>query len=451
MPYLLPDGTQIWFELEAGHRTGAGDARWDSGFEWDRGEQWDGASNVDFKTIPNERVLSLRSKAGKDRFGKRFRASSLKITVDNHDGLFTSNLLQPGDYVALSAAIVAPGQSEPDIPIPDGHTWLDETGREWTAHGNLVLADEPFTVNRRTLFYGRVDTAIDVVRNGKDVTNILCYDVFAELAPINKDAVPPVGAGEATRFRLNRIIENASAVVSPTVGFAGLSQATMQATTLAQGALDMLHLTIESEGGDMWAATSRDSNDRARLSATNRDYLTTAGSAINVQYVFGSVLGFPILDAQVTREQQLIVNDATFSNVGGVAQNTTDAASEARYGPRTTRRLDLIAEADTQAQFLAQRTVANLKETRPRIRDVTVQVVDFDSALMAGDISFLDLTLATVESIYGWSYTAAAHVIGISHTIVGVEWNISLHLDDAFVDNVDGAYSSAFSNAFTLG
>lgn len=38
-----------------------------------------------------------------------------------------------------------------DFPIPDGTTWVDETGREWTAHGSLVLADTSIASVRQEL------------------------------------------------------------------------------------------------------------------------------------------------------------------------------------------------------------------------------------------------------------------------------------------------------------
>ena len=39
-----------------------------------------------------------------------------------------------------------------DIPIPDGETWTDETGRTWAAHGSLILSDDNIQSVRQELF-----------------------------------------------------------------------------------------------------------------------------------------------------------------------------------------------------------------------------------------------------------------------------------------------------------
>ena len=452
MPYELPDGTEIWWHVLIGRRTDSSADVYDTALYG--AATYDGGSLVFYERLPESLILSMNVKQGKDRFGKRFRAGSAQVLVDNETGLFTqvNSFASPGDYIWIRQELTLP-PGPPDEPIPDGWTWNDETGRQWTAHGSLIWADDtPDVPVEYAQFYGRIDSSVNTVRNGRDVTKLVAYDMFAELAPIDKDAVPSVGAGEDATARLLRIGSNASSAFGGVQPIA-FPKTTLQATTLAQGALDMMHLTMESEGGDMWAANiPQGGSGKGIIRAGMRDWLTESPNSTSVQWVLGGSQGLTIIDGAVSKEQQLIVNDATYANVGGVSQNATDAASIQRFGVRTTRRLDLISEDDTQAQFLAQRFVSNLKDIRPRVRQVTVPVLDADSALFASKVEFGDLVLSTISSVNGWSYTALGHVIGKRQQIFEQTWNMVVLLDDAFVDNVDGAFNDEmFSNAFTLG
>ena len=449
--YTLPDGTKIEWVVLTGRRGPSSADVWDTAL-WDAAS-WDGGTKVSWNLLTEAFIYQLRIKQGKDEFGKRFKAGSATLTVDNSDGIFThvDAGLQPGDYVWISVYVTFP-LGPPDEPIPDGWTWNDETGREWTAHGSLVWADDTPTVPvDYSRFYGRVDSAIDTVLRGRDVTKVVCYDTFSELATSDKDAQAPQGAGETSFARVDRIVANATESVG-NAGKIGVAEATMQDTTLARRALDQLHITVESEGGDMWASNNQDNEDKGNIIVAGRDWLTTQTRSIEVQYTFGGSQGLTVVNAHVTRERSIVVNDATVSNSGGIAQNSTDSVSVQRYGLRTTRRLDLQADQDVQAQFLANRFVTNLKDVRPRIREVTVPVLTAAAGEMGGHIQFGDLVRTTVSSVNGWSYTALGHVIGIRHEVVEQIWNVVLRLSDAFVENTDGAYNDQeFSNAFTLG
>ncbi len=95
--------------------------------------------------------------------------------------------------------------------------------------------------------------------------------------------------------------------------------------------------------------------------------------------------------------------------------------------------------------------VNSLKDVRPRVRAVTVEVTDLQSAFFGNQADFGDLVTVHVTSIHGWASAYLSHIIGVSHTIFEQSWIVTLMLDDAFVDNVDGSYSSAYSGAYRLG
>ena len=448
MPVLYEDGTVIRWQVWSGRRGVSSADVWDTAL-WDEAS-WDGGTVVDFRQIPEERILSFTVDAGKDRFGRRFKASSVIMNVDNKDGLFTTERLLPGDYLQID--LIVEWDAFTDTVIPPGTMWGDVVGNTWQSSGNLILADSVAGgIQTFNMWYGRVDAATDRVRGGVDVTRIVAYDVFAELAAIDKDAQPSQGAGDPMLQRILLIASNASEAIGGVIGSGAPGEATMQATTLARNTLEEMQLTVESEGGDMWAHKAQDAQSKGVLEVRNRDWLTFDPKSVSVQWRFGPV-GLPIVDAEISRDQQLIVNQASVSNAGGVQQDFQDLTSVQRFGPRTTRRLDLIAEDDTQAQFLAQRFVSNLRNIRPRVRNVTVITSDEATIRMGAEVAIGDLVLTTVASVNGWSFTFLAHVIGWTHEIFEDQWRVSLKLDDAFVDNVDGSYDDLeFSSAFRLG
>jgi len=454
MGYTLPDGTKLHWEIKAGRRGSSSADVWDTA-TWDNAS-WDGGSDVDFRDIPENVVFGFSTNSGKDKFGKRFKASSVSMRLNNATGAFTgvNGLMQSGDYLVIEQRITLPG-GLPDVPIPDGFTWPDGFGNTWTNHGGKVLMDDTGVPlpTFYPMWFGRIDEGTDIVRGGTDTTRIVGYDMFSELAAVDKAAQPDAGAGEDVFARVLRIGNNASTSFGGITTSPAPGEATMQATTLARNALEEMQLSVESEGGDMWSDRIQGSQSKGAVAVRGRDWLTVDTRSTVVQWTLSNAPGaIPLVDAQITREQQLLVNDATFSNVNGTAQNSQDVSSIQRYGHRTFRRLDLIAENDSQAQFLATRHVANLRNIRPRIRQATVEVVDAKSALFGVGVEFGDLVQTTVNSVNGWAFTAEAHVIGISHIVSNKDWQVVLHLSDAFIDNIDGSFNrDMYSEAFRLG
>lgn len=447
----LADGTEITYVCEVGHPSEESTAVYDSAqYDIDR---YDGAE-ITFSYI-QDRILEFSARSGKDAFGKRFRTGTAIITVDNHDGYFR-DVAEPGDWIRLYLSYsYTEGPAGGSYPLTDGTNWQGPTGRTWTVAGDGLTLEVEGPVTKTgfvNIFYGRIDSSRDKVKGGVDVTTLRCVDIFADLAAFNGDAQAPAGAGEDAKARLTRILDNVGTGIVVQEEF-GTPKATMQATTLASQALSEIQLTMDSEGGDVWPYYASRNNGGGDLGVGYRDWLTEAPRSTELQYRFGmNGVGIPILDAQPQRELQLVVNDATFATTGGLAQNATNTFSIQRYGRRTFRRLDLICEGDAQPDYLATRTVANLSKYRPRVREVTVNVEDYESTAMFSDIQFGDLIVVGVESINGWGEAFQTHVVGITREGYGTQLMITLSLDDAFIENVDGPFSyQPFNDSYHLG
>ena len=443
----FPDGSSVQLLVWAGRRSQASTAEYDTA-QYDL-DVYDGSTQLTWKEYQSQ-VMAVDIRRGKDAFLKRFRTGTAKIELDNATGQFTTGAFLPGDYVWIQVLRSTPA-GPPPTPIPDGTQWQDMTGRIWTVNGDgAVLAGDPATVTTHSLFYGRVNYAEDIVRGGVDITRVRCTDLQADLALLDRPAQTAQGAGETTSERMQRIIGNAGQGFSvsqlwPTV-------ATMQATTLAGQSLSEAQLTMDSEGGDMWLDTEPNFNNGGTVVYAGRDWLVEAPRSTSLQWNLGNTTGLPLTDGRLSKARQLIINEATFASVGGTAQTSSDAASIQRYGKQTTRRLDLICEGNTQPAFLATRAVNNLANPRPRVSQATTPVDTAEAAEYGYGVQFGDLTNVYIPSINGWAYAFLSHVVGIEHSWWHDEWNVTVTLDDAFVDNVDGAYSYLkFDDSYSLG
>ena len=442
---LLPDGSSWSWRVEWARTSEASLAAYDVS-EYDTAV-YDGAGgDLDWQDASGF-TLSLSTRAGKDRFLKRYRTASGKLVLDNSNGRWANPGagFRPGDFVRLTATVAPVNESPPILdPIPDLTTWDDDTGREWTSHGSLVLTTEAVLAIDYRRFYGRVGDLGFKVKSGRDIITVTLIGLFADWAVIDLDAVAPIGAGEGTQARMNRIFDAAGFDFATVTEF-GVPVGTMQATTLAQPMLNTAQVTMDSEGGDFFEVGD------GTFGIGYQNWLVEAPDSTAIQFGFGGG-SIGMIDATPSATIQVLVNDATFSNVGGTEQKASDASSIARYGHRTTSRLDLIADSDLQAQTLATRAVNQLANVRLRVNQLTIDIDDFDAATMGGAIKFGDLVLVLVESIHGWSAAFTSHIVGVSHTSTETTWRVALTLDDAFIENVDGDHSSAeFNTAFSLG
>ena len=443
--HVLPDGSEWAWIVEWARTSESSQAAYDVS-EYDNAV-YDGASeDLDWQDASGF-AFGLSTRGGKDRFLKRFRTGSGRITLDNTNGRWANPGagFRPGDFVRLSVRVTPVDVSPPVAePIPDLTTWNDDTSREWTSHGNLVLNTPAVLAVDYRRFYGRVSDLQFKVRGGIDTVKVNLVGLFADWAVIDLEAVAPVGAGEGTQARMNRIFDAAGFDFTTVVEY-GVPVNTMQATTLAAPMLQTAQITMDSEGGDFFE------NPDGTFGIGYQNWLIEAPDSTAAQYTFG-MGGIGMLDALPFATISILINDATFAVVGGTNQNAIDAPSIARYGHRTTRRLDLIAEGDPAAQTLATRAVNQLAELRLRVNQLTIDIDDFDAATMGGAIKFGDLIFVTVESVHGWAAAFQSHVVGVSHITTETTWRVVLTVDDAFVDNVDGAfYFESHSTSFSLG
>lgn len=436
----LSDLVDVKIELGLGP-LGGGEDLWDSG-------QW-GIAVWSSTEIQWQDYTSLcegfTTRSGKSGYLARNRAAVATLTMDNTDGLFRPGQdqpgvldIRPGRLVRISAR-PKPTVSYP-VPIPDGTTWTDQTGRTWEAHGDSLTLD---VVNQgyEPLWYGYIDSIDNLQSDTNLQTRLRCVDAFSRMAVNTGVAQTSQGAGELTGTRISRILDHYNWPADTRDIDPGTK--TVQATTLASDMLTLCQLTTDSEGttADFWQKPDG-----------TLAFRQTGWKPTQPIWYFGGVAGMPVRSATPEWSQQLILNEAHTTAVGGTTQVNQDTVSQAVFGRRTWVKTGLLNDQDTDVAAIGAEVVARNKADRVVLRTASVLCQDAESAGFMTGISMGDMLQVTVDTIQGWSDTYLVNVVGISDSFTPSAWVMDLVLDDSQVVNEYGPYSRAeYSEAYHLG
>jgi len=290
------------------------------------------------------------------------------------------------------------------------------------------------------IWQGRIDTIDNTHQHGDLRAIIKCTDDFAEFATNNTLEQSPVGAGETTSARVTRILdyygwpEHRRDIATDGVN-------TVQATNFARDMLTNLQLTAEAEGGSLWMKPNGDVAFRAQ------DW-----ESDTPDWLFGGLSGIPMRTVMPSWSLFDVINEAHFARTGGTEQVATDSTSILLLGRRTTRRLDLINDNDTDVLSLATRVVNELGTVVQYIQEASVLVQDDATVDFVLNVSIGDMIQITTDTMHGWSQTSLGNVIAISDEVTPEGWIMTIGLDDASKANEYGDYDrGAFSDAYHLG
>lgn len=366
---------------------------WDSG-TWGPDEVW-----VDV----SEWVRSVSTSRKFDRGLKSWAAGKIDVQLNNKDGRFSPDNLDPGaPYVSAGQTGIIPGR-----PIRHRMRWTDASG----------------AVTTWPVFWGHIDPWEEGwvawgPRTGDAYVDVSGSDVWAQLARAVGYEVAPVGAGDTYGQRLHRILDAAMFIGSRDIDV-GLN--TMQATTLEDDPLDEIDITCLSEGGVAWPGPD------GTFIARDKYGLVEDVRSINVQAVFGDGGGSEVPWSQMSTapvDTSTIINSATYQRVGGTAQQFVDLQSRALYGdfPDKTSGIDkLVCQTDAQAYDLAVWAVSVNKLPESRVTSLTIEPRCDPATLMplAYGLTHRDLVQVIRRPPSTWLHTLTrdCHITGITHKI----------------------------------
>jgi hypothetical protein len=159
------------------------------------------------------------------------------------------------------------------------------------------------------------------------------------------------------------------------------------------------------------ARTSLEALKNAEFSETGAFYMDGSGTAIfknrtevmsslaATPVEFNQTTGIPYKNLKYSFDDKLIINQATFTRVGGTAQTVSDTASVNKYFPHGITQDNLVAETDAIVANIAKEYVATRKETTIRIDEMVVDLLDpsVPTGTMIGLDYFDNLKITNVQ------------------------------------------------------
>lgn len=300
-------------------------------------------------------------------------------------------------------------------------TTFPNGARGYAAPGTLVRVSYGFSPGAGTVlpvFTGVVESwtvSTDPISGVSEVT-IVAVETVSQLAGINDLAlVAPVGSGETTTQRIQRLLDAAGWPYGLAVDATVTNQA-HQSTLMAQDRLSECYLTATSAG----AIFRSDRFGRAFLIGER-----SASGFTQTESAFADA-GTLVL----ANDDDLIVNVLNLANTGGTVQAFTNDVSIGRHGRRTGGRSDLnLTPPSADLTFIASPELARSTFT---FRPVAF---DFDATSYPGYSLVYDMDLqqgVTLTTIQGVVFTNF-RVVGLHHEIApcaesGLTWTVTVSI-----------------------
>lgn len=298
-----------------------------------------------------------------------------------------------------------------------------------------------------TVFTGVTDSVLDTWPDVFDAVAIVqCTDGFEALATHERiTPVTPVGAGERSGARINRLADDA-AFAFPRRLDAGT--VTLAATDLAGVSLDLMDAVREAEGGALYI------DGDGALVFRQRDAAATDPRMTTVQWTLADndVVGGCYTDLQLMADAAGVINTATITRAGGVPQIAVYQPSVDWYGPRSySNPTALPYETDAQAHDLATFIVGQYSDNDKRVDAVTFTPDARRPQLwsIACGVRLLDRVRLVRTFPNGWQLDAELLTQGITHEIsaTGNEheptWTVTLNTSTAVLTVAGGEWDVA--------
>ncbi len=198
--------------------------------------------------------------------------------------------------------------------------------------------------------------------------DITATDAFRLFNMANVQTIPDTAAGQTTSTRITKILDYIEFPSSMRSISTGLSTCIADPAT-PRTSLEALKNAEFSEG---MGAFYMDAEGTAVFK--NRTEVVQSIGATPIE--FNQTTGIPYKNLQFAFDDKLIINDVTFTRVGGTTQEVYDQPSITKYFPHSLNRPDLVAQTDDIVLNVAREYVATRKETTIRIDAMTVDLLD---------------------------------------------------------------------------
>ena len=287
----------------------------------------------------------------------RFEAGSLSADLNNTDRSLDPSVGQTvpiyadgytGGYVTGSPVTGGVTAVTPMRAVRVRATWAGVTYPLWRGFADSWLPG-----------YIKGDTYSSVA--------LTATDGFKVLGNRSRPAGTPVGGGELSGARINRVLDSASWPAADRVINAG--QTTLQTTTLEGDALSETQLVSDTEIGAFYI------DGQGRATYRDRYAMFRDARSNTTQAVFGDNLAggeFAYVDIQPSNDDEQMKNEALITRAGGVQQISQDATSINQYLYHDHEASDLLMQADSVAKDYGNYIVYMSKDPEYRFDTLTI-------------------------------------------------------------------------------
>ena len=259
--------------------------------------------------------------------------------------------------------------------------------------------------------------------------DLVCTDAFRLLALAGITSVSGTSAGQTTSARINSILDQVNFPSSMRSIQTGSTTVQADPATLRTSLAAIQNCSFSEQGAFYIDGTGN---------ATFLNRQTVQSAAGKTPTLFSNTgTGISYFDFQPAYDDKLIINQATITRVGGTAQNSTDAASVAKYFPHSVNYDNLVVQTDADALNIAKAYVMTRAETTLRIDSMTLDLTTSNYA--AGIVAALDFDyFSNVHFINvgqdGSTIDKTLQVVGIAHDITPNSWKTTFTLSEPLVD-----------------
>lgn len=197
--------------------------------------------------------------------------------------------------------------------------------------------------------------------------DLICSDGFRLFEMANIATVTDSGAGQTTGTRIGKILDQVSFPSSMRTVATGSNTCVADPATTRTSLAAIKNAEFSETG-----AFYMDGSGTAIFKSRTQVMESLAPAPIE----FDQTTGIPYKNLKYSFDDKLIINQATFTRVGGTAQTVIDTDSVNKYFPHGITQDNLVAETDAIVANIAKEYVATRKETTIRIDEMVVDLLD---------------------------------------------------------------------------
>jgi len=310
--------------------------------------------------------------------------------------------LVPGTPVVAFAEVVTPADSAIAVHYLFSGT-ADSWGEDWT----------PRAQNR--------------------VAKLVATDETKRWARYDREEQPPVGAGDTTQQRVQRLVDYFQWI--GTVEHAPASTVTLLATTLAQTGWELLNRTLDDELGYVYFTPDGTLRWVNRASWSERPPPVIVLGCPDVPVEGAEDFHDVIVDVSPAVIDTQIRNRISAARTGGTAQYAVSLSSMDHYGEYAFSRTDLGVATDTQAALWAIELLRYYAYPQLSLEDATLlpgispdDDVVWNALLGARYVTDLVRIVWSPPDLPANVVDQSSRIVGAAHTITRSRWEVKLQL-----------------------